>query len=377
MFLFTWLWRLQKLAVIVGILYLGLLALCCIPFFQRHLLYMHSLRLPFAAKYDSPVTYGLSPNKTLNVHIPTSDSSWIGAWFILSDGYYKSLPGIPANVSGHLEPALAARPTILFLHGNAATRAVAYRIDTYSALSSRLDANILAIDYRGFGESPGVPSEPGLVHDAHAAFRWIAQNGGRSEDVLVMGHSLGTGVSAQLAARLGDAGIQYRGLVLLAPFTSLMHLLETYHVFGFIPILKPLYAVLPQAAKFVKMAFEPRFDTLEVTARIAAPKVLLAHAVDDWSIPHSHSDILFDTFLGLHDAYRRTPWRERSSSEAEALDDQRRKFVKSTVIPRFGRVDEAIIEGREVTLVKTLNGGHNSVVFQEGLQDIIRRKFGF
>ncbi|KAF9013358.1 hypothetical protein BDQ17DRAFT_596341 [Cyathus striatus] len=79
----------------------------------------------------------------------------------------------PANVSEHITFALKRYPTILFFHGNAATRAFSVRVQHYKAFSSRLHANVLAIDYRGFGESTGIPSEKGLVTDARAAWDWL------------------------------------------------------------------------------------------------------------------------------------------------------------------------------------------------------------
>lgn len=108
------------------------------------------------------------------------------------------------------------RPTILFFHGNAATRAFKARILHYQALSSRLAANVLAIDYRGFADSTGSPSEEGLTRDARAAWDWLVNNGAEQEDILIVGHSLGTGVSMQLGAELSLNEIQCRGIVLLS-----------------------------------------------------------------------------------------------------------------------------------------------------------------
>ena len=155
-------------------------------------------------------------NKTLNFYLQTPDSESIGAWFILNEQYYQSLPQIPHDVSSHIIPALSSRPTILFLHGNAATRAFKVRTGIYGDLTSRLDANVLAIDYRGFGDSTGKPSEEGLTTDARAAWDWLIGSGAKPEDILIMGHSLGTGVSSQLGAQLGREGVRPRGIVLLS-----------------------------------------------------------------------------------------------------------------------------------------------------------------
>lgn len=146
----------------------------------------------------------------------TPDNVTLGAWFILSDEYYHALPVVPSSVTPHIAPALRARPTVLFFHGNAATRAFKARVQYYKAFSSRLAANVFAIDYRGFADSTGTPSEAGLVKDARAAWDWLVAHGAQPEDILVMGHSLGTGVSSQLGAQLAKDGIKPRGIVLLA-----------------------------------------------------------------------------------------------------------------------------------------------------------------
>lgn len=82
--------------------------------------------------------------------------------------------------------------------------------------TSRLGANVLAIDYRGFADSTGKPSEVGLVRDARAAFDWLVAQGKRAEDILIVGHSLGTGVSGQLGAELARDGVECKGIVFLS-----------------------------------------------------------------------------------------------------------------------------------------------------------------
>lgn len=154
--------------------------------------------------------------QTLDFKIHTPDNETIGAWFILAGPYYDSLPSAPESVDTHIKPALTKYPTVLFLHGNSATRAFHARILHYKAFSLRLGANVLAIDYRGFADSTGTPSEPGLVCDARAAWDWLVAEGAKEEDILVVGHSLGTGVASQLGAQLSREGIKCRGVVLLS-----------------------------------------------------------------------------------------------------------------------------------------------------------------
>lgn len=96
-------------------------------------------------------------------------------------------------------------------HGNAASRAAPFRISTYQALSNRLNVNVVAVDYRGFADSNGVPSEKGLVRDAHAAWDWVlARREGtideKTSGISIMAQSLGTGVAAQLGRELAEKG---------------------------------------------------------------------------------------------------------------------------------------------------------------------------
>jgi abhydrolase domain-containing protein 12 len=112
--------------------------------------------------------------------------------------------------------------------------------------------------------------------------------------------------------------------------------------------------------------------------------VLIAHAEDDWDIPHSHSDVLFEAFLDPLLPNMVIPQEPLSLTNDEWNDFTRRQkerslkrkeIVETTVIPNFGTVSETR-DGRSVTLVKTLVGAHDYIGEQEGLQDIIGRKFG-
>ena len=90
----------------------------------------------------------------------------------------------------------------------AANRAAPHRVRSYSAYSA-LDCNVLAIDYRGFGDSTGTPSEPGLIADARAIWDYVTEQGGG--EIILMGQSLGTGVVAGLAGELVREGMS-RGM---------------------------------------------------------------------------------------------------------------------------------------------------------------------
>ena len=80
-----------------------------------------------------------------------------------------------------------------------------------------------------------------------AAWDWLRARGASPEDVLVVGNSLGTGVAVQFASTLQEMPLERsaepqspRGVVLLAPFSSIESLLDTYYIMGLVPLLAPL-----------------------------------------------------------------------------------------------------------------------------------------
>ena len=163
--------------------------------------------------------------KTRNLKLTTSDNLKIGAWFVLADPYYvETQPRTAPPKLDEITTSLKKSPTILFFHGNAASRAVNYRVQVYTQITSRLsksilinlslhshllaalDANVLAIDYRGFADSEGTPDEAGLLLDALASWDWLIEHGATPDSITVMGQSLGTAVASALAGRLADSG---------------------------------------------------------------------------------------------------------------------------------------------------------------------------
>ena len=112
--------------------------------------------------------------------------------------------------------------------------------------------------------------------------------------------------------------------------------------------------------------------------------MLIAHAENDWEIPDSHSDVLFQAFLERQLpsvdipsnvlAMSKEDW-EIVEGQLKARENKRNYILKSTTLANFGRMDEFSEDGRKIVLVKTLEGGHNYLGAQEGLQDIIGRTF--
>ncbi|KAG9121653.1 hypothetical protein FRC07_002312 [Ceratobasidium sp. 392] len=388
--------RAHTVLIYLGGIYAGVVLLLMTPGFQRHAIYMHAIRLPLRANFDLPERYGLAPGKTLNLNLTTPDDVRLGAWFVAADGFYQkhlkstpptktsqNAPGIyhPRDKLASMLPrALQTHPTILFLHGNAMTRAFSMRTRLYSKLTSRLNANVLIVDYRGFGNSEGTPSERGLLMDARTAWDWLVENGAKADDITVVGQSLGTGVAAGMVAELAEDGVSPRGMVLLAPYSSMPKLLETYNLGGKLPILQPLQSfrfVFDIVIKFLRH----QFNTLSIINDISCP-ITIIHAADDWDIPVSHAITLFDSLLEpLLPAYPfdqnemflgKVPHSEILKA-VEARNVRREEVIATLETEGLGTVRrfERGEDKGSVVMLETTWGEHNGITDIEGVIDVV------
>lgn len=158
---------------------------------------------------------------------------------------------------------------VLHLHGNADSAFSAGQLANVQRLAAQGLA-VLAFDYRGFGPSPGTPSEAGLYEDAEAAWRWLISQGVPPERIIIWGHSLGSGPATYLATVHRAAA-----LVLFGAYTSITDRGAE------------LYPWLP-----VSWVSSIRFDSLRRIPDVKAP-VLVAHGLTDGVIPLSHGERLF------------------------------------------------------------------------------------
>ena len=77
------------------------------------------------------------------------------------------------KLHGWYVPAAQARGVVLFLHGNAGN--ISHRLDSI-AIFRQLGLDTLIIDYRGYGQSQGKPSERGTYLDAEAAWHYLVNH---------------------------------------------------------------------------------------------------------------------------------------------------------------------------------------------------------
>jgi pimeloyl-ACP methyl ester carboxylesterase len=177
-----------------------------------------------------------------------------------------------ASIAGVLFPAEESRDTgywILLLHGNAASAFSADQLHHGEVLRAA-GFSVLGIDYRGFGLSPGVPSEAAMYADAEAAFDALVQRGIAAERIILLGHSLGSGPAVLLATRHRAAA-----LVLFGAFTSIPDAAAER------------YPWLP-----VRYVASVQFDSLARMRSVHIP-VVVTHSRADTTIPYAHAQKLY------------------------------------------------------------------------------------
>jgi pimeloyl-ACP methyl ester carboxylesterase len=118
-----------------------------------------------------------------------------------------------------LDGAGPARGRALILHGNAGH--ALDRADYAKALQQAAAFDVFILEYPGYGDRPGAPSQKTLCDAAEEAFGLLRTNG----PVHLVGESLGTGVASYLAGAHPDA---VGGLLLFTPFNSLVSVAQCH-----------------------------------------------------------------------------------------------------------------------------------------------------
>jgi len=172
------------------------------------------------------------------------------------------------KLHGWWVPARDTRGTVLLMHGNAGN--ISHRLG-YLTMFNRLGYSVLLFDYRGYGKSGGSPGEEGTYLDAEAAWQHLTEARNlKSQDIVLVGESLGGGVATWLALKYPP-----RALVLASTFTSVPDMGAQ------------VYPWLP-----VRLLARIVYDNIARIREIQVP-VMIAHSRGDDIIPFAHGQALF------------------------------------------------------------------------------------
>lgn len=136
---------------------------------------------------------------------------------------------------------------------------------------------VLALNYRGYGNSHGIPDETLLVEDGCTLFDWLAALGQvDAHRIAVVGRSLGSGVAVQVAKERAAHSV-----VLITPYDSIL------------AIAKRKFRAMP-----IEYMLRHRFESIKHAPALKVPTYVLRAENDD-VVPHSHTDQLCEKLANL------------------------------------------------------------------------------
>ena len=174
-----------------------------------------------------------------SVSIPTPDGETLSAYYHQRDGN---------------------KEIILVFHGNG--DAAAYQ---HAKAKTLIEAGfgVLLVEYRGYGNSTGRPSEAGLFVDGIASYDFVRKLS--KQPIGLYAHSLGTGVAVHLATKR-----KVFALVLESPFDSLQAVAQSQ--MPWIPM---------------RLFLKHKFRSDKLVGQIDIP-ILIMHGSNDGVIPIDH-----------------------------------------------------------------------------------------
>ena len=193
-------------------------------------------------RLPTPQEFGIADGSVVSV--VTTDGVTLRGWY---------LPPSPAPAAGERAPGL------IWFHGN---------VETVGGLGNVLrdfrppDIGVLALDYRGYAESEGTPTEEGVHRDAEAAWAFLASRPEiDSTRIAVYGRSIGSAVGLYLATVRPVAAV-----ALDSPFTSAKDMARAH------------YAPVPD--DLVQLSL----DNVARARRLTVPLIVF-HGSDDFIAP--------------------------------------------------------------------------------------------
>ena len=215
-------------SILIYVIGIYLLVVLIMFTYQRSLLY-----LPSKEKLD-PFFYSNTGLKKVN--FKTSDGLILSALF--------------------KNPTSKNAKTLVIFHGNAGH--IGHRVEKFTPFLNE-GYGLLLVEYRGYGENPGKPTEDGFYKDGIAALEFLSKQNISKEKTILYGESLGCGLAVKLSTEN-----KYHSTILEAPYTSIADVASRH------------YWYLP--AKWLVL---DRFEILGIINKIKSPLLIIHGKKDD------------------------------------------------------------------------------------------------
>ncbi|KAL2022012.1 hypothetical protein VTK56DRAFT_6252 [Thermocarpiscus australiensis] len=361
-----------------AVLYFGILgAMIVVPSLQAHAIYLHKVTLTWGKDLNIPEQFGFAHHQVTPFYMSTPDGVRLHAWHVLPLAAYQAnerallaqgpdgglVEDFEQTLNFHLLKENPDARLVLYFHGTSGTMASGWRPDSYRSLyaADPVNTHVLTFDYRGYGESTGNPTEPGIITDALAVADWAMNTAGiPPERIVVFGQSLGSAVAIALVNELAkrEPAIHFAGLVVTASFSDVPQLTATYRIGGVIPVLSPVAKVKPVFGFFARR-LSSTWDNLHRVGMFVETAerydITFLHAEDDTDIPMEHSVKLFTEAV-------------RVASGATYANDS---STAGDLLTRIDSVRESRGEGGWLSVWPTKKGDIRLEILKYGIHDKI------
>lgn len=265
---------------------LSALILALLYAFQGKIIYVPRIPGVPGGYVARPEEYNLDHE---DVWLRTADGVRLHAWVV----FRKGLKAEEAR----------ALPLVVFLQENAGNMSM--RLHFLRALVLILNCKCVILQYRGYGESEGTPSERGLQRDVDALMKYVVSREDYvKERTVLFGRSLGGAVAMYAAVEHATC---YQAVIVENTFTSIEDMAGV--------AFPPLRALVGQGKRF-NWLVRDKWRSLDRVGKLADVPVLFLVSMADEIVHPGQMARLYET--GGGDANVR--WRMREFDEAGHMD---------------------------------------------------------
>lgn len=340
----------------IGGIYVVLILCLLQPSLQRELFYLNSLKFPWLVDTGHPEKSGFSLDRAESIFLHGDLHGWHVRPFMHGMSETKSIIDDDAKV-------------VIYLHGTAGTLAIPHRLTTYRILSALPNVHVLAIDYRGYGLSSGLPDEEGLTDDGVSAVLWAIDQGFAPHQITLLGQSLGSAVALAVAHRLAlekprGQTIEVGHVISVAGFYSATEIVKTYRLAGIVPVLSP-FRTYPFLLKWLVSKLNHKWDSItrvKALSQQTSIKLTFAHATTDTEIPSINSEQLF---LGSLSSFTNCTHLGTCFNSPDTITDERVK-LSTKALSDGGNLYE-MSGARSISYLELYWGAHNLVQWNDEL----------